>query len=239
MQYYNTCWLVLQYRMCTCTDMSVFSVAAGSPSPTPLTTTQPPTTPVATKPPPTAPVTTKPPPTPVVVVPTTKSPLPNQKAPCSVLYNYAESSLNAKGYIKCYDQPYSFSTSSAELAACSGSQYVFVGAKSTCDATTFAVGAYGITSKVFGTTASTSTAYQDAAGGAFWYRVSGASFGFASSSSVTLNSCDTSSLDCSSRLCWHLDQNVGGYRAGCTTGLNGDAKWRKVIYKGNATPSCV
>ena len=144
-------------------------------------------------------------------VPTTPPPTaqPDHNA-CSVVYNYTESSLNTKGYIKCYDQPYSFSTSSAELAACSGSQYVFVGAKSTCDAATFAVGAYGLTSKVFNATASSVTAYQDAAGGAFWYRLPGASFGFASSSSVSLNSCDTSYLDCGSRLCWHLDQNVGG-----------------------------
>ena len=189
--------------------MIVFSTAARSPPPTALPTTVPP--------------------------PTVQ---PDRNA-CSVVYNYMESILNTKGYIKCYDQPYSFSTSSAELAACSGSQYVFVGAKSTCDATNFAVGAYGLTSKVFNATASSATAYQDAAGGAFWYRLPGASFGFASSSSVSLNSCDTSNLDCGSRLCWHLDQNVGGYRAGCTTGLNGDAKWRKVIYKGNAAPSCV
>ena len=139
--------------------------------------------------------------------------------------------------MKCYDQPYSSPTTSSDLNACNGSQFVFVGAKNSISTTTFAVGAFGL-SNIFAVTNSTTTAYYDPGRGAYWYRYPSYSFGFASSSSVTLTVCDTGSTDCASRLCWHLDINNGGWRAGCTTGLNGDPTWRKVMYKGNFAPAC-
>ena len=155
---------------------------------------------------------------------------------CGVLYNYSENSLLLNGFVKCYDQPYSFHTTSSDLNACNGSQFVFVGAKNSNFTTIIAVGAFG-SSNIFAVTTSTTTAYYDL-GGAYWYRYPSYSFGFASSSNVTLNTCDVGSTDCASRLCWHLDINVGGYRAGCTTWLNDDPTWRKVMYKGNIAPSC-
>ena len=148
-----------------------------------------------------------------------------------VVYNYLESTLVQKGFVKCYDQPYSHYTSSADLNACAGSEFIFVGAKSSSNANVFSIGAFGASVNVFTNTYSTSQAYYDAVGGAYWYRYPGWSFGFASSSSVNLNSCDYNNPDCSHRLCFHLDQPFGGYRAGCTVGLNGDSTWRKVIYK--------
>ena len=36
---------------------------------------------------------------------------------------------------------------------------------------------------------------------------------------------------CVRRLSWHLDNSLGGYRAGATTSLNEDSTWRKVIYQ--------
>ena len=148
-----------------------------------------------------------------------------------VVYNYSESSVVEKGLVKCYDQPYNHSTSSADLNACAGSEFVFVGAKSSSIANVFSVGAFGASVNVFRNTYSFFQAYYDAVGGAYWYHYPGWSFGFAASSTVNLNSCDYNNPDCASRLCFHLDQNVGGYRAGCTVGLNGDLTWRKVIYK--------
>ena len=71
---------------------------------------------------------------------------------CGVQYDYKESDLVQKGYVKCYEQPYSHATSSANLAACSGSEYVFVGAKTSKSASSFAIGAFGVTSNVFKTT---------------------------------------------------------------------------------------
>ena len=150
-----------------------------------------------------------------------------------MVYNYSEGALALSGYVKCYDQPYSSSTTISDLAACNDTQIVFVGAKSSNSSTVFAIGAFG-SSNVFTATYSTTTAYYDP-GGAYWYRYPPYSFGFANSPSVSLSTCDVVQVsnDCASRLCWHLDQSVGGYRAGCTTGLNGDPTWRKVIYKGN------
>ena len=157
---------------------------------------------------------------------------------CGVLYNYSESLLLLNGFMKCYDQPYSSSTSSRDLDACNGSQYVFVGAKTNSSSTNIAIGAFG-TTKILAVTNSTSTAYYDP-GGAYWYRYPSYSFGFSSSSNVTLTTCDTSGLgndDCAHRLCWHLDQSGGGLRAGCTIGPFVQT-WRKVIFKGNTAPAC-
>ena len=147
--------------------------------------------------------------------------------------------LLTNGFVKCYDQPYSSFLTSRDLNACNGSKIVFVGAKSSNFTKTIAIGAFG-TTNVLAVTNSTSTAYYDP-GGAYWYRYPSYSFGFASSSNVTLTTCDTSGLgndDCAHRLCWHLDQTFGGWRAGCATYLNGDQTWRKVIYRGSAALSC-
>jgi len=122
-------------------------------------------------------------------------------------------------------------TTTSALSACYGGTSYFVGAISSASPSTFSLGAYG-TPGIFNATYSITTAYLDP-DGAYWYRYQGYSFGFAGSSSVNLNSCDygQGAGDCASRLCWHLDNNDGGYRAGCTTGLNSDSTWTKVIYK--------
>ena len=104
-------------------------------------------------------------------------------------------------------------------------------------ATTVDVGAFGSAS-IFSTTGSTTTASLDSYG-AYWYRYPSYSFGFSSSSDITLNSCDVKSNNCANRLCWHLDQNFGGYRAGCSTGLNGDIYHYKLIFKGSTAPSLI
>lgn len=69
--------------------------------------------------------------------------------------------------------------------------------------------------------------------GVFWYTVNGKSSGFADNSNVHLNSADVSDVNgCSSRLSWHLGQSFGGYRAGCTKGLNDNGSWRKIVMYG-------
>ena len=153
---------------------------------------------------------------------------------CGVVHNYTEGLLLLNGFVKCYDQPYSSSTSSRDLDDCYGSQLVFVGAKKSNSSIMFEIGAFG-SPKVLNSTNSTSTAYYDL-GGAYWYRYPSYSFGFASSSSITLNTCDVGqgNDDCAHRLCWYLGGG-GGYRAGCVTN---DQTWRKVIYKGNTVPAC-
>ena len=154
----------------------------------------------------------------------------------NVLYNYPVSSVTAAGYTLCYSVPYSTPTTTSALSACYGGSSYFVGAIPSSSPTTFSLGAYG-TAGIFTATYSTTTAILDP-DGVYWYDYSGKSFGFAGSSTIYLSSCDygQGANDCSSRLCWHLDQNVGGYRAGCATGLNSDSTWTKVIYRYNGPP---
>ena len=153
-----------------------------------------------------------------------------------IYYNYPISSLTTNGFTVCYQATYATPTTSSDLASCygcSGNLY-FVGAISSTNPANIAVGAFG-TSKIFTATYSTLSAYYDSLG-AYWYDYPGKSFGFADNSSVFLTSCDNVDSGCASRLCWHLDQNAGGYRAGCTMGLNFDNTWTKIIYVYNGPP---
>jgi hypothetical protein len=129
-------------------------------------------------------------------------------------------------YTVCMDVPFSDSTSQAKLEACSinPNQYVVVGAKA-AGSSTLALMAVARASDAF-------SQHCDArlSNGAYWYNCVGNSFGFAASSSITLNSADTNSDQCAYRLSWHVDQLVGGYRAGCTISLNSDSSYYKQIY---------
>jgi hypothetical protein len=49
--------------------------------------------------------------------------------------------------------------------------------------------------------------------GAYWYMLSGKSFGFAGNQSINLNTADTNSDNPTERLSWHLTSS-GGYRIG-------------------------
>ena len=88
--------------------------------------------------------------------------------------------------------------------------------------------AAALTTDAFQATTSTNTAYLH--NGAYWYFYPGYSMGFADVAAVNLNPADLSSADCASRLSWHLDNGAGGYRAGCTTSLNTDPTWTKLIF---------
>ena len=54
---------------------------------------------------------------------------------------------------------------------------------------------------------------------------------------VNLKPADTSLSHADGRLSWHLDQTIGGYRAGSLTNLNSNSVWRKVIYYCNLFPT--
>ena len=160
--------------------------------------------------------------------------------PCGILYNRDEPSLIQNGFIKCYDQPYSHVTTTTELAACSGTNVVFVGAKSNSSTTTIALGAFGLSSNVYKVTSSTTAANSDP-GGAYWYKYPAYGFGFSGVSAVNIYDCDYAQPagDCAHRLCWNLDYSIGGYRVGCLENLNTDPTWRKVMYKGDQVYSCI
>ena len=159
---------------------------------------------------------------------------------CAVIYSYDELTLNLSGYTKCYDQPYSHVTTTTELAACNGSTWVFVGAKPSSSATNIVLGAFGYSSTVYTRTSSTTTAYLDRYGGAYWYNYPLYGFGFSGVSTVHIFDCDYAQPagDCAYRLCWNLDYSIGGYRVGCLENLSTDSTWRKVMYKGNQVYTC-
>jgi hypothetical protein len=121
----------------------------------------------------------------------------------------------------CMDVPYSDYTTQVKLNACSidPNQYVAVGAKQ-AGSSTLALVAIARASEVF-------AQHCDArlANGVYWYNCVGQSFGFAATSSINLNSADTTSDQCEYRLSWHVDQGIGGYRVGCLTNLNSDSSY--------------
>jgi hypothetical protein len=126
----------------------------------------------------------------------------------------------------CMDAPYSDYTTSSKLAACAANpdQFVAVGTKQAGSSTLNMV-AMARAGDVFLSSCTTNLA-----NGVYWYRCPSQSFGFAAESTITLNSADTLSSNCQYRLSWHLDQVNGGYRDGCTLGLNSDNQRMKQIY---------
>ena len=161
--------------------------------------------------------------------------------PYGVQFNYPLSALLAKGYSVCYNASYSTPTTANNLAMCAkGGVSFFVGAMSKSSISYFTLGSFG-TPGIFKLTNLTTTAYLDY-DGSYWYyyiQPSGEnSFGFSSSSVISLASCDTiTQTYCSSRLCWNVNPNAGGYRAGCNLALSTNAYWRKVILKKSISQS--
>ena len=120
------------------------------------------------------------------------------------------SDLNNHGCYECYNVLYSESTTTANVSQCAG-PILFVGAKENGNST-FHLGAYGLSSEI-----QTLTAVNEPhlSYGVKWYKTSGYSFGFLDRRGQLYQSTADTGVDYSySRLSWHLDQNVGGYRAG-------------------------
>ena len=120
------------------------------------------------------------------------------------------SDLNNHGCYECYNALYSESTTTYIVSQCVG-PVLFVGAKENGNST-FHLGAYGLSSEI-----QTLTAVNEPhlSYGVKWYKTSGYSFGFLDRRGQLYQSTADTGVDYSySRLSWHLDQNVGGYRAG-------------------------
>ena len=67
--------------------------------------------------------------------------------------------------------------------------------------------------------------------GAYWYLTPSFSFGFAPNSSIQQNTCDRFDTSNVFRLCWHLDQSVGGWRLGTLQWfLNTDFNYNKYLF---------
>lgn len=74
--------------------------------------------------------------------------------------------------------------------------------------------------------------------GAYWYLTPGYSFGFAPNSTINQVTCDKFDTTNNFRVCWHLDQNVGGWRIGSLVWfLNSDFNFNKYVFIANVTTS--
>lgn len=141
-------------------------------------------------------------------------------------------------WVLAYNAPYNDYTVSTDISLSSYSTlqypYMCVGAFSSSSSSFAKLMACGRRSKITKFTSSLYTAYEE--NGVYWYNVNSKSFGFASQSSIDLNSADTLDQNCQYRLSWHLDQLFGGYRAGCILSLNDNLVWYKKIFLiGNKT----
>lgn len=177
--------------------------------------------------PPTPPTPLAPPPSPPSAPPLPPSP------PFSnvILTEIPVASVLSAGYSIARHDPYSRYTTSSDIRSCGSSTWTCFGALPYYNAPHFTLFACSrtavITQQPLG---STSTAIFE--NGAYWYNIPPESIGFADSSVVQLSSADVAATDgdtCALRLSWHLDNPNGGWRAGCTTGLNDDSGWQKVI----------
>jgi hypothetical protein len=79
---------------------------------------------------------------------------------------------------------------------------LIVGASSVSSENILILAATGLTNKILTNTSSNSTAYLE--NGAYWYRYSGRSFGFAGSQSINLDFPDVNSDNPTERLSWRL-----------------------------------
>ena len=154
-------------------------------------------------------------------------------SPVGVQLNYDMNDA-LHSFVDLYWAQYNEPTTSSDIEGSSYSQtlypYMCVGAYASASSSTAALAACGLRSDILTSTSSLTTAFES--NGAYWYYYSPKSFGFSATSTVSLGSADTASGDCSYRLSWRLDQGSGGYRAGCTTGLDSDLSWYKRIIVG-------
>merc|ERR1719161_1295810 len=140
--------------------------------------------------------------------------------------------FTSKGWRTHYDKPYSHHTTVADLLPPEG-DCILWGAKTSSGTGYFKLAGMGKRSRLL---ALKNWPYATTENGFYWYMKPTQSAGLAAHmSGVALNSADVANNQCERRLSWHMGQNVGGYRAGCTKSLNGDGTWRKVVMYGPCT----
>ena len=143
-----------------------------------------------------------------------------------IQYNsVASSDLLQLGCTTCYDVPYSSWTTASNITSCIGPN-LFVGARLS-NSSTFLLGAYDSADTIHKKTAVGTAHFSN---GVYWYFVSNYSFGFLDSPDLFQNEADVGDTSSDSRLSWHLDLLVGGYRAGSHVDLNFNTSFRKAIY---------
>ena len=136
-------------------------------------------------------------------------------------------SLTARGCIPCYDEYYSHFTTTDDILRCKG-PYLFVGARQTLNAT-FLLGAFGLATDV-SSFSNVSPREPLMSNGVYWYLFPASAFGFHDRMPLELDKADISEPESDSRLSWHLDRRIGGYRAGSASRLYNSVDYKKAIY---------
>lgn len=142
--------------------------------------------------------------------------------PSGVQYGITQSSISYCS--PCLFADFSVSTASTDITGCSG-PFLFVGAMLN-GARNFQLGAFADKAQI---QIPTPVNTPHLSNGVFWYMTSGYSFGFAATGSIDQNKADTGASNATSRLSWHLDNGIGGYRAGATVNI-GYGDYFKAIY---------
>jgi len=153
--------------------------------------------------------------------------------PVGIQYNVSEATVLAGGWKVYYESTYATPLGTDPGAALSaaaaqfGYSNVMLAAKAT-GSSTFDILAQAPVADVIFNTGAADNGVTHIANGVEWYYAPTWSWGFAGvGDAVRKWSCDINSG--ADRLCWHNLANVGGYRDGSFTGLNGSTAYTKVI----------
>ena len=134
------------------------------------------------------------------------------------------------GFTKIYDHTYDYITTDSEILdlrnRCNAGSVLCVGGGIRGDDNMRLV-ACGNCLSVLSVTVLNTPNY---VGSAYWYYTPTKSFGFSPTSSINQNSCDYIESNNNFRLCWHTDNNSGGYRLGNIINLNSDSSYSKYVF---------
>ena len=134
------------------------------------------------------------------------------------------------GFTKIYNHTYDYITTDSEIVdlrnRCNADSVLCVGGGIRGDDNMRLV-ACGNCLSVLSVTALNTPNY---VGSAYWYYTPDKSFGFSPSSSISQTICDSSNQNDNLRLCWHTDNQSGGWRLGNITYLNSDSGYSKYVF---------
>ena len=168
--------------------------------------------------------------------------------PTGIQQNVSEQTLIDNGWVKTYEQTYQTQILSDGVGLRPTGTYTILSGKAV-GSSTISLLAAAPTADVFTQTTGNNT---NLVNGTYWYYVptqnpsvsaSGGAIGFANTSTVSLDTADTSNLNSPYRLSWHINltnQNVGGnggYRLGEITDLNDSTAYLKQVWTWSPAPA--
>lgn len=162
--------------------------------------------------------------------------------------NVSEQTLIDNGWVKTYEQTYATQIFNDGTGLRPSGTYTILAGKSV-GSDTISLLAAAPTADIFTQTTGNNT---NLVNGTYWYYVPtinparptfGGSIGFADTSTVNLDTADTSSINSLYRLSWHINLTSqaegfnGGYRLGNITELNGSSAYLKQVWTWSPAPA--